>query len=621
MCGFVGVWHRGGGAVSRGALEQARDSMVARGPDDAGTWIDGSVGLAHRRLSIRDLTARGRMPMVHAGSGVQLVYNGELYGEGPLRERLRANGWDFRTTTDSEVILAAYVAYGPDFVDRIEGMFSFAIWDPRSREILLARDRAGQKPLYIGERNGTLSFGSSAKAVAALLGDVRADHEALAEYLRFGYVPAPRSAFVDVEKLPPGTTALFAREGAPRMRRYFDLREMAAEPRVEGEKAIREGLRGRLRAAVARRLVADVPVGAFLSGGVDSSLIVAMMAEAGRSDVTTYTIGFDDPKLDESARAQAIARALGVRNEVFRIGETEVLAELEGIEAILDEPLADPSLVPSRTVARIAREHCTVVLTGDGADELFGGYRYYAALGAFAAMPAAVRRGLGIGHRFPGVGERWRRGLARFSVEDAARFFGESGFYRGGTARLSEALIHSELRMREPVGARVARALREVDSGQDPVGAALLQDSLTTLPDAWLMKVDRATMSASLEARSPFLDQSILSYAHQIPSALRVRGRTTKWVLKDLLEQYLPRELVHRPKQGFAPPYVGWLEGPLRNELRDRVRDDSFLPELVDTGRLRGLLAEFEAGRRDLAQLFWAVLILERWRENALRQG
>jgi asparagine synthase (glutamine-hydrolysing) len=619
MCGIVGVWQLDGRAIDPAAVEDMRDALIHRGPNDAGLWVDGPTALGHRRLSIIDLSEAGRMPMSSPDGRVHAVFNGEVYNFRTLRAELEAKGHPFYSETDSEVVLRAYEQWGADCFDRFNGMFAIAIWDGREQRMVLARDAAGQKPLYYAYRPGRwLLFASTLSPLIRYAGsELEIDEAVVKDYVRFGFPPGGRAMLKDVHTLPPGSFAIVQKDREPSVHRYFDLATHAERtPTRQGdERAHLDAFREVMRDAVHSRLVADVPLGAFLSGGVDSSLIVALMAEREPDAVKTYTIGFDQPEFDESGQAAQIATHLGVQNTVRVLRGQDVLDQLPDVVRYFDEPMADYSVLPTLAVSKLAREHVTVALTGDGADEEFGGYKYYLAQRAaeryMNAVPAAARAAVAkAAHLVPSKGAR--RIMARSGSTDAALFFGLGGFYRGATTEAVNRLLGEE----NEAPRRVAAFL-----GAHPLGstveAGMLYDATHTLPGAWLHKVDRASMAVSLEARSPFLDRRVLELAFALPLDMRIRGRHKKYIVRRLLRDYLPVELIERPKQGFTAPVAHWLRHELRDELEGRLNEETVARRgFFDPKHVRTLVCEHLDQTHDHAQLLWALLVLEWWIEQ-----
>lgn len=614
MCGVFGVrsW---GERIDVDAVIRARDAMVARGPDDSGLHHTEAVALSHRRLSVLDLSELGRMPMVDESGKVWAVFNGEIYNHETLRQQLQAKGYRFRSHTDSECLVHGYAEWGDGLFDRLEGMFAIAIWDERDGRVTLARDPAGEKPLFYSLSEGKrLVFGSTLDAILAYPGDWSLDPEGVREYFSFGFVPAPRTVLANVGKVEAGTVVSFDANGRKSVRRFWSLEDeyrrstpltgASLDERVDQLDEI-------LFQAVEQRMEADVPLGAFLSGGVDSSLVCAMMARARPSGVRAFTIGFTEPEFDESPYARRVAEHLGIETITRTIGSDDVLAEIPEVVRALDEPMADPSALPTLAVARLAREHLTVALTGDGADELFGGYRYYSAMRAFSywsSVPWRVRKRVAAGHSLiphPGV----RRIVRRSAAMDAGEFFGRSGFYRGAVSGRSLGLLVGE--GADPVRV-VAEFVRQHSAQLSSVEAGMLWDATSTLPEAWLCKVDRAAMSVSLETRAPFLAPAVQRSAFGLPLSDKVRVRQRKVILKRLLERYVPRDLVERPKQGFTPPMGKWMRGVMRPEVEGLTSSDVLCAHVSRAGLARATREHLD-GSHDHSQALWAALLLQRW--------
>ena len=485
---------------------------------------------------------------------------------------------------------------------------------------MLARDPAGEKPLYYHYRPGHhVLFGSTVRAVLAWPQVAReVDPEALRLYAEFGYVPAPHCIVSGMRKVEPGSFTVFEAQRDPVSRPYWSLakaiEDRAPDRGLTIERATDE-LHELLRSAVRSRLVSDVPVGAFLSGGIDSSLVVAAMAETSPSAVRTFTIGFRDPRFDESEYAHRVAKHLGVENTTMVLSSAEVLREVPEVARAFDEPMADYSALPSLAVARLARRHVTVALTGDGADEAFGGYRYYSATRAFERIASLVPRSLRaqLAKRSSLVpSPRVERALRRSGSIDAAAYFGLSGFYRGSTADSSVVSIMP--RADRPAPEDTVAAYVRSFTHLRPTEAGMLWDATHTLPDAWLAKVDRTSMAVGLETRAPFLDRRVLEYAFRLPLDFRVRGGQKKIVLRRVLSRYLPKELVERPKQGFTAPLKTWFANELRDELHERLAPSRIARfGVFDPAGVQKLLREQASGQRDHTQLLWALFHLDSW--------
>ncbi|MEM7137048.1 MAG: asparagine synthase (glutamine-hydrolyzing) [Myxococcota bacterium] len=616
MCGVVGVWHLDGRPVDATALGAMRDTLTHRGPDDAGLWLEGPVGLGHRRLSILDLSEAGRMPMASPDGTIRVVFNGEVYNYRELRQELHAHGHQFHSDSDSEVVVRAYEQWGVDSFDRFNGMFAVVIWDANRDTMVLARDAAGQKPLYYAYRPANVVLvGSTLAPLIRYAGpSLEVDRDAVQDYVRFGYPTDGKAMLRGVQTVPPGCYTVIPRGEAPKTHRYFDLVAHAehTEHATGDEDELVGHFRDLMRDAVRARLVSDVPLGAFLSGGVDSSLVVALMAEQDPQAVKTYTIGFDDPVFDESPAASRIARHLGVQNTVRTLRGHDVLGQLSDVIRFFDEPMADYSVLPGLAVSKLAREHVTVALTGDGADEEFGGYRYYLAQQLldpyFRYVPRPGRRLASLaGPLVPGGGAR--RILQRSASADAQTFFGLGGFYRGATATAVDRLLGDE-----GVAAEKVASFLRAHPLQSVTEAGMLYDATHTLPGAWLYKVDRASMAVGLEARSPFLDRRVLEFAFSLPMHLRLRGQQKKYIVRRLLREYLPGELVDRPKQGFTAPVAAWLRQDLRDELHTRLGKSAVERRgFFDSTIVSRMVHEHLDDSHDHAQLLWALLILEWW--------
>jgi asparagine synthase (glutamine-hydrolysing) len=655
MCGFAGILDPTGRApddVIRPIVERMAERLAHRGPDGAGAWTDASAGIAlgFRRLAVVDRSDAGAQPMRSASGRFVLVLNGEIYNAPRLRRELELEPTApaFRGHSDTEVALAAIEAWGLDSaVERFVGMFALALWDSREQRLHLVRDRVGVKPLYIGRAGPALVFGSELKALRAHPAfDATIDHHALAGFLRASYIRAPRSIYANVEKLTPGTIlTVDGRTGLEiERRRYWSARDVAEDAirhRFAGsdDEALR-ALEHLLRDAVGLRLVADVPIGAFLSGGVDSSLVVAMMQSLSNGPVRTFSIGLADDPLDESGFARAVARHLGTDHTELRVGAEDALEVVPLLPTLYDEPFADSSQIPTYLVSALARRDVTVSLSGDGGDELFGGYAHYAhgraAWRSMAWMPAGARRATASALRRLSVSQ-WDRVFAtaapmlprsarrRLRGEGVAKLAGILG---DGPAMLLnrglwERREHSA-RILLPRGARPA-PLEEISQSRDMppdvrdlTEQMMLEDQMTYLPDDILVKVDRASMGVGLEVRGPLLDHRLMRFAWSLPPHMKVRGGEAKWLLKRLLHRYVPAPLVDRPKTGFSVPIGDWLRGPLRDWAEDLLDERRMRQEgLLATETVRAMWTEHLTGSGDRPSHLWDVLMLQAWLRNA----
>ncbi|HXU70143.1 MAG TPA: asparagine synthase (glutamine-hydrolyzing) [Polyangia bacterium] len=635
MCGIAGVVDASGAWLDAGALEAMRESMHARGPDDAGTFADGAAMLAFRRLSILDL-AGGHQPMATPEGDCVVVFNGEIYNHASLRERLGGLGHAFVTRSDTECILHAYRQWGDACVAELDGMFAFALWDTRARRLLLARDRFGKKPLYYYADGARLAFASTLTALLAHPAVPRAiDRDALAEYLALEYVVAPRTILAGVCKLPPATLLSFDADGHPRERRYWTLRvdggarSTAARGRAAVDAAAVD-LEALLQSAVRRRLVADVPLGIFLSGGVDSSTVAALAARE-RAGIETFSVAFADPSFDERTHARAVAAHLGTRHHEEELSLAEAARIVGELGSILDEPVADGSIVPTYLLSRFARRHVTVALGGDGADELFAGYPTHVAhrLLAWAGplgRPPLMRAAAVLAARLPvsldnfsfdfrvkkltaggaaSDDERNYRWLGAFEPARLAALMGDDG---DGVARDPFAAVRARYH-EPPAGTHLERVL--------------YQDVGLYLTHSVLAKVDRASMAASLEVRAPFLDTAVAEFAAALPLDWKLRRTTGKWILKRMARKLLPRAIVDRPKKGFGMPIARWLRGELSDLCRDALLDGDSLAAAgaLRRGELERLLDEHARGAVDHRQRLWALLVLELWQRKNLKQA
>jgi asparagine synthase (glutamine-hydrolysing) len=623
MCGIAGIFHCGTPKpVDPARVKAMADALAHRGPDGEGVWTAPGVGLGHRRLSIIDL-AGSPQPMPSADGRAILVFNGEIYNFRELRRELEKLGARFRTDGDSETILAAWQQWGVECLSRLHGMFAFALYDLDRRTLFLARDRLGVKPLFSAMlSDGSLAFASELKGLLAhplLRREV--DPLAIEDYLAWGYVPDSRSILKSVEKLPAGHYRLLRHDASPGApQRWWDV--SLAERRRESAADLEAELLFRLREAVTSRMTADVPLGAFLSGGVDSSSVVALMAEASRDPVRTCSIGFDEAALDETSYARDIAKRFGTDHRE-RIVASDDFAELGGLAAMFDEPFADASALPTWRVCQLARESVTVALSGDGADEAFAGYRrqrfHAAEERARALLPANLR-----GPAFGLLGKLWPKADWAPQVFRAKTTFqslsssGEEGYARAlaVTAPEIRSTLYSQDFRRELGDYRaeqpVVQLMRDAPA-RSGLDRAQYVDLKVWLPGDILTKVDRTSMAVSLEAREPLLDHRLIEFAAGLPERLRIRGGQGKWLLKHAMERYLPQQVLYRPKQGFVTPIAQWLRGPLAGEARAIARGASLgRTGWFDGDRIAALAEAHIAGRSDHSRLLWQLLMLDR---------
>ncbi|OMG71785.1 asparagine synthase (glutamine-hydrolyzing) [Burkholderia ubonensis] len=650
MCGIDGFLNSAAfdEETARATLARMTASLAHRGPDAQGTWLDAQAGIAlgHRRLAIVDLSVHGRQPMASSCGRFVLVFNGEIYNHRALRAELertgRAPAW--RGHSDTEVLLAAITAWGVEAaLRRATGMFAIALWNRESRVLTLARDRIGEKPLYYGRIGDALVFASELKALRSYPGfDGAIDRDALCLYLRQSSVPAPYTIYRGIRKLPPGTFIQFEHaQDTPRVRAYWTLEHAIEAGRAEPfEGTAQEAvglLDGILRKAVAQQMEADVPLGAFLSGGVDSSAIVALMQAQSAAPVDTFTIGFHEAGYDEAGYAKAVARHLGTRHTELYVTADHALAVVPKLPSIYDEPFSDASQIPTFLVSELTRRHVKVSLSGDGGDELFGGYtRYFLTPRLWRKLhrvPAAVRARIAAAlHALrpdhadqlaavaqsawsgaeardtpPRIGDRLHK-LGHVMTADS-----RIGLYR----LLMSAVHHPE---------RIALAGQEPPTPLDTASAwpadltfaeqAMAIDTLTYLPTDILTKVDRAAMAVSLETRMPFLDHHVVEFAWRLPAALRLPDGQSKVLLRRLLDAYVPASLIDRPKQGFCAPIDHWLRGSLRDWAETllhpaRLREEGFF----DAAAVERLWRQHQTGRMNWQHQLWTVLMFQAWLE------
>lgn len=629
MCGIVGILQRQPQLDPLAAnIDRMRDALAHRGPDDQGSWIDreqGRVALGHRRLAIMDISPRGAQPMTSTDGRYVLVFNGEIYNFRRLRDTLRAQGHSFSGASDTEVVLAALVEWDVEAALRaFEGMFAFAVWDRAQHTLILARDRFGEKPLYYGVHDGVLLFGSELKALARherFAGAI--DRGALTELMRLSYIPGPQSIFYHYRKLPPGS---YLRVGVDlelaKPTRYFKIDTLAcAPPEPLSDKNAIDELERLLSASIADRMAAAVPVGAFLSGGIDSSLIVALMQAHSRQPVHTFTIGFDDPAIDEAEQARETAVALGTEHHELRVTDDDLLAVVPHLPQIYDEPFADPAQIPGVLVSRLARTHITVALSGDGGDELMAGYDRY------NNMARHWRRHARTSPALYGIQAQWLALKACVSPKKRGKYRQQRAMKRAGhdLPRLYRELLSywtepHRLVLGSHDGDSAFFRHSPTQAAQDAQRWLQTTDLQCYLPDDILTKVDRAAMAASLETRAPFLDTALATFALGLPVAQQYRDGQPKWLSRQLLYRYLPPSTVERPKHGFEVPLAQWLRGPLREWSEHllepaRIHREGYLDaDIVHTTWQTHL-----SGHQDRDMQLWGILMFQAWLESFFR--
>jgi len=628
MCGITGVYHVEPRTPASAALvERMADTIVHRGPDDGTVHVDGPVGLGFRRLAIIDV-AGGRQPIFSEDRSKAIIFNGEIYNFRPLTQRLKELGHRFQTHSDTEAILHAYEEYGQDCVRHLRGMFAFAIWDATRRELFLARDRVGIKPLYYRWDGSTFTFGSEIKALLADPAVPRKiDPLALDEYLTYLYVPAPRTIFQGIRKLHAGHTLTVGPRGPSEQREYWDLRFTPVNGMGE-EEAARQ-LLDKLRESVQVHLESEVPLGAFLSGGIDSSAVVGIMAGLMDRPVNTASIGFRDQTFDELPYARAMAQRFKA-SPYEKIVDASAARILDKLAWHYDEPFADSSQVPTYYVSQVARERVTVCLSGDGGDENFAGYRRY----KFevwenrlrSLLPGALRRPVfsALGAVYPKLDWLPRVFRAKTTFQNLA-LDPERGYFHtmSWLSRAKKAALYGTSLRREVAdydSFAIMESYFNRTEGWDPLSRVQYVDIKTFLVDDILTKVDRASMAHSLEVRVPLLDHEVMEFAATLPSSFKLRGSTQKYVLKRALKDLLPEETMNRTKMGFSVPLARWLRGELRPVFEERMfAADAFVNEIFEPAPIRAWWDRHQSGASDFSPLLWSLLMLESWGRRFLR--
>ena len=632
MCGITGVFDsRGRREIRRDVLERMNDSQQHRGPDEEGLHLEPGVGLGHKRLSIIDLKT-GQQPLYNEDKSVCIVYNGEIYNYQELMSELQALGHTFRTKSDTEVVVHAWEEWGERCVERFRGFFAFGLWDRNRQSLFLARDRLGVKPLhYAVLPDGLVLFGSELKSMlahGAMARDI--DPLAIEEYFALGYVAEPRTIFGAARKLSPAHTLLITRgQPVPAPREYWDVSFTEGPARTDAEAC--EELVARLRESVRLRMISEVPLGAFLSGGVDSSAVVAMMAGLSSGPVNTCSIAFDDPAFNESEFAQTIADRYHTNHRVERV-QSDDFDLIDELATLYDEPYADSSAIPTYRVCQLARRHVTVALSGDGGDESFGGYRRY----RLHLMEERMRASMPIGMRRPLFG---LLGRAYPKLDWAPRVLRAKTTFEALARNSVEAYFHSVSILREPMRAQLfSSGLKSRLGGyeamdvfrhhaakaqtDDPLSQIQYLDLKTYLVGDINTKVDRASMAHSLEVREPLMDHPLVEWLASLPPSLKVRGQEGKYLLKKAMEPHLPSEILYRPKMGFAVPLARWFRGPLKQRVRDALLGE----RLAATGfferrYLEQLVEHHESGRRDYSSPLWTLLMFDAFLRKVVDQA
>jgi asparagine synthase (glutamine-hydrolysing) len=612
MCGIVGMIDFRS-AVDEGAIRDAARTLYKRGPDDSGVWTSENVGLGHQRLAVLDLTPSGHQPMFSADGRYGIVFNGEIYNFMEIRRSIDDNDAHWRSQSDTEVILAAYAKWGPDCLQQFHGMFAFAIWDRKEKVLFAARDRMGVKPFYYHYSGECFAFASRPRALLALNPSWSSplDEQALRFYLESGYVPAPYSIFQAIRKLRPAHWLLL-RENGLCIERYWDFRQIVPEANWEDrrEEDLLDELEEILCRSVRSRMISDVPLGAFLSGGIDSSVVVAVMAKHSSQPVKTFTIGFAEKAFDESGHARAVSEQIETEHHCERLRVDDLLELMPTFSREYDEPFFDSSAFPTMAVSRLARRHVTVSLSGDGGDELFGGYYYYQIvrrLSAIYKMPSGVRKSLAL---LVGMAPQHRLKLLSSALRQrnvAEAFYFSRSIIKDFDGILLPDVLRRTVSMRE----LFAEAATAFPPGLRAPEVGMRLDAYYTLPDDYLQKVDVASMAFSLEARDPLLDQDLVEWAMKLPLKWKLRGSQNKYLLRKLAYRYIPRQILNRPKKGFEVPISEWLKGPLRAWAESQLRSEKLFEQVpMDQSSLLTLSALHNSGGRNAHHLLWSVLML-----------
>lgn len=645
VAGYLGVFGSGASADAQAVLRRMGDTLQHRGPDDAGYWWDAAnaIGLAHRRLSVVDLSPAGHQPMESPSGQYVIVFNGEIYNHQDLRDLLEGKGAaSWRGHSDTETLLAGLDAWGvEETLKRSIGMFAFAVWDRETATVVLARDRVGEKPLYYGWQGNAFLFGSELRSLRvhpAFKAPI--DRQALTLLLQYNYIPAPHSIYQGIAKLSPGSLLKVSlRQRDPEVRLYWSgasaARAGLANPFSGSAEEAIEHLEALLKDAVRRQMIADVPLGAFLSGGVDSSTVVALMQAQSPRPVRTFSIGFHEARYNEAEHAKLVARHLQTDHTEEYVTADAARAVIPRLPELYDEPFADSSQIPAYLVSRIARQRVTVSLSGDAGDELFGGYNRYALTQSMwrwlSVVPVAVRK-LAAGALTAIPPQAWDNvsGAAGWALPRAARLSLVGDKVHKGAAVLASAspsALYMGLVSHRSDPAAVVNGGREpttqLTGGAldldilDGVDRMMAVDLLTYLPDDILVKVDRAAMAVSLETRGPFLDHRVVEFAWRLPRSLKLRDGQTKWLLRQVLYRHVPKELIERPKMGFGVPLDEWMRGPLREWVEalldeKRLQCDGYL----NPAPIRAKWADHLSGHRNWAHHLWGVLMFQAWLDN-----
>jgi asparagine synthase (glutamine-hydrolysing) len=636
MCGIAGFFRPSGlaASVAEAIAEGLAETLLHRGPDDAGTWVDGEAGIAlgHRRLAILDLSAAGHQPMISASGRYVIVFNGEIYNHLEIRKEIEARDspCPWRGHSDTETLLASFDSWGIEpTLRKAVGMFAFALWDRQNRVLTLARDRIGEKPLYYGSQGDIFLFGSELKALRAHP-DFRPeiDRNVLVDYMRRGYIAAPNSIYRNVFKLLPGTYLQLSPRHLPgtlpNAKAYWSLRAVAesglSKPFEGSDAEAVAQLEGHLMHALSLQSIADVSLGAFLSGGIDSSTVVALMQAGSSLAVKTFTLGFCESDYQEAQHAKSVARHLGTDHTEMYVTAREALEVIPKLSDMYDEPFGDSSAIPTFLVSQLARGHVTVSLSGDGGDELFGGYTRYQRTDdiwrAIRRIPYCARKAVS-----------WGISALSRHVNGSSLGWKANRLALYLSARKGEDCYHTQILHRQDASGLVV-GIDRASSACGPLTAALSQghlfsdmmysDAATYLPDDILTKVDRASMAVSLEVRVPMLDHRVIEFAWRLPFKMKVRNRESKWLLRQVLQKYVPRSMMDRPKMGFGIPIGQWLRGPLRDWAEDLLAEDRLSRDgLLDPHLVRAQWLRHIGGIPVEVDSLWHVLAFQAWHSSS----
>lgn len=647
MCGLAGIWGRPD-SVSEALVTAMCDAIRHRGPDDRGVWVDTNAGLAlgHRRLSILDLSPAGRQPMVSTSGRYVIAFNGEIYNHLALRDELRGVAW--RGHSDTESLLAAFEAWGVEAtLKRTVGMFAIALYDKSERSLFLARDRMGEKPLYYGWQGDAFLFGSELKAFKphpSFRGEV--DRDALTLLLRHSYIPAPHTIYRGIRKLPPGTMIRISIESGsvatgiyPEPKAYWSLRgavdDAVLMPFSGGEREAIGAMELQLKEAIGLQMIADVPLGAFLSGGIDSSTVVALMQAQSSRRVRTFTVGFQEEGYDEASYAREVARHLGTEHTELYVTSEEARAVIQKLPTLYDEPFSDSSQIPTFLISQMARQHVKVALSGDGGDELFGGYNRYFLMSKIwryvRRLPPALRHTIVLAIQalpphawnriYDGIALGLPRHLRSVQLGDKAHKLAEILECKSPEAIYYGLISHWKQPEDVVIGGREPKTVltqNRLSVGISDIEQYMMYlDAVSYLSDDVLVKVDRAAMGTSLETRVPFLDHRVVETAWRLPQSMKIRNGQGKWILRKILDKYVPKALIDRPKMGFGVPIDSWLRGPLREWAESLLSESRLRSEgFFNPAPIRQKWAEHLSGQRNWQYYLWDVLMFQAWLEK-----